>query len=157
MNTNTEARLLFRTATFDDARAVWDFLQPFVEQKLLLSRTLSEIEHLTKHAFVARDGQQVVGFAAVEIYSRKLAEIQCLAVAPTHQRLGIGKRLVQMCVQRARELNILELMAISASDEFLRSCGFDYSLPMQKRALFAQPMQMPEFGSSNESDSDKGE
>jgi amino-acid N-acetyltransferase len=29
-------------------------------------------------------------------------------------------------------------MAISASDEFLRKLGFDYSLPEQKRALFFQ-------------------
>ena len=31
-----------------------------------------------------------------------------------------------------------EPMAISASDEFLIRCGFDYSLPGQKRALFIQ-------------------
>ena len=30
------------------------------------------------------------------------------------------------------------LKAISARDEFLVSCGFDYSLPGQKRALFVQ-------------------
>jgi amino-acid N-acetyltransferase len=29
-------------------------------------------------------------------------------------------------------------MAISASDNFLRNLGFDYSLPDQKRALFYQ-------------------
>ena len=40
------------------------------------------------------------------------------------------------CVERAKQHNILEVMAISASDEFLKQCGFDYSLPDQKRALF---------------------
>jgi len=30
-------------------------------------------------------------------------------------------------------------MAISTSDDFLMQCGFDYSLPNQKRALFIHP------------------
>jgi amino-acid N-acetyltransferase len=46
--------------------------------------------------------------------------------------------LVKACVDRAKEKGILEVMAISASDEFLRKLGFDYSLPEQKRALFFQ-------------------
>jgi amino-acid N-acetyltransferase len=79
-----------------------------------------------------------VGFAAVEIYSRKLGEIQSLAVADGYQGNGIGSALVKACVDRAREKGILEVMAISASEEFLRKLGFDYSLPDQKRALFCQ-------------------
>jgi amino-acid N-acetyltransferase len=41
-------------------------------------------------------------------------------------------------VERAREKGIMEVMAISASEGFLRQLGFDYSLPEQKRALFYQ-------------------
>jgi amino-acid N-acetyltransferase len=125
-----------------DIRAVNNFLQPFVDQEFLLPRTRDELIHLLKHAFVARWRRKVVGFAAVEIYSRKLAEIQCLAVHPEFQRMGIGRRLVTACVRRAKELKVLELMAISASDAFLKDCGFDYSLPKQKRALFVEPLEV---------------
>lgn len=82
--------------------------------------------------------KSIVGFSAVEIYSRKLGEIQCLAVAEGYQGNGIGTALVKACVDRAREKGILEVMAISASEGFLRQLGFDYSLPEQKRALFCQ-------------------
>ena len=78
-----------------------------------------------------------VGFAAVEVYSSKLAELQCLAVHPDYQRTGIGKLLVEQCVARARDLGVMEVMAISSSESFLRGCGFDYSLPDQKRALLS--------------------
>ena len=77
-------------------------------------------------------------FRSVEIYSRKLSEIQCLAVADGYHGRGIGSDLVNACVERARKKGVLEVMAISASDEFLRKLGFDYSLPEQKRALFYQ-------------------
>jgi amino-acid N-acetyltransferase len=123
----------------DDATELLEFLQPFVDRRQLLQRTLDELRHLTRHGFVARAGGRIIGFAAVEMYSRKLAEIQCLAVAPEWQGHGIGTRIVQRCVARARELGVLELMAITASDEFLKKCGFHYSLPDQKRALFIQP------------------
>ncbi|MFM7563139.1 MAG: GNAT family N-acetyltransferase [Planctomycetota bacterium] len=129
-------------ATGKDIRAVSNFLQPFVDQEFLLPLTRDELVHLLKHAFVARWRRKVVGFAAVEIYSRKLAEIQCLAVHPEFQRMGIGRRLVTACVRRAKELKVLELMAISASDGFLKECGFDYSLPKQKRALFVEPLEI---------------
>jgi amino-acid N-acetyltransferase len=134
-----ETGIEIQPALTAEADGIYDFLQPFVDDGHLLQRSIDEIIHLTRHAFVARDGDRIVGFAAVEVYSRKLAEIQCLSVSPDHQRMGIGRRLVERCIERAAEQNVLELMAITASDDFLRSCGFDYSLPSQKRALFVQP------------------
>lgn len=79
-----------------------------------------------------------VGFSAVEIYSPKLAELQSLAVHHEFRRTGIGRLLVRACVDRARSLGVMEVLAISSSEDFLKSCGFDYSLPDQKKALFCQ-------------------
>ena len=105
------------------------FLQPFVEQEFLLPRTRDELSKLLMLSFVAVRDEEVVGFAAVEIYSRKLAEIQCLAVSSSLQRKGIGKQLVQGCVDVAREQGVKELMAISASDAMFVACGFTTRCP----------------------------
>ena len=140
MDEQVDSNLIFIDgAEVKDVRSVRRFLQPFVKKELLLPRTAAELTHLMKHAFIARYKKRIVGFAAVEIYSRKLAEIQCLAVDTDFQRNGIGRRLVIACVAKSKEQKVQELMAISASDAFLKECGFDYSLPMQKRALFLQP------------------
>jgi len=132
-----------RRAHFDDLDGIQSLLQPFVEKRKLLRRMRSELILLMANGYVAEviddNGlPKLVGFSAVEIYSRKLGEIQCLAVAEGYQGNGIGSGLVKACVDRAREKGILEVMAISASDGFLRQLGFDYSLPEQKRALFCQ-------------------
>ncbi len=124
-----------------DLDAVMALLAPYMENNLLLMRSGEQVADLLQTGFVARDGGQVIGFAAVEIYSSKLAEIQCLAVDSDWQQRGVGTQLVACCIDMARRENVLELMAISASDEFLVSCGFDYSLPGQKRALFIQTRQ----------------
>ncbi|MBU6384330.1 MAG: GNAT family N-acetyltransferase [Pirellula sp.] len=133
---------VIRSAHYDDLDNIQALLEPFVQQRKLLRRLESELILLMANGFVAElieDGKpKIVGFAAVEIYSRKLGEIQCLAVDDGYQGRGIGSDLVRACVERARKKGILEVMAISASDEFLRKLGFDYSLPEQKRALFFQ-------------------
>ncbi len=139
----TKPSFKIRRAHFDDIEPIQLLLQPFIEQRKLLRRMRAELILLMSNGYVAdvtdEQGQShVVGFAAVEIYSRKLCEIQCLAVADGYQGMGIGSELVRACVERARDKGILEVMAISASDAFLRKIGFDYSLPEQKRALFYQ-------------------
>lgn len=123
----------------DELREVQSFLEPYLDDRQLLRRTSLELELLLKHAFKAVANGQIVAFCALEIYSKKLAEIQCLAVDMDYRRQGLGRILVQRCVERAREERVKELMAISASDEMFLTCGFDYSLPNQKRALFIQP------------------
>jgi amino-acid N-acetyltransferase len=140
--------IAIRQALPSDAAAIHALLRPYVMKRLLLARTEAELIELTRHGFVATkmDGDHeamLVGFSAVEIYSPKLAELQCLAVHHEFQGSGVGRALVATCVQRAKELNVMEVMAISSSEQFLQSCGFDYSLPDQKKALFCQLRPRP--------------
>lgn len=137
-----------RQALPGDASAIHALLRPYVMKRLLLARSEAELIELTRHGFVAHRCEDdaetlLVGFSAVEIYSQKLAELQCLAVHQQYQGSGVGKALVGCCVDRARELNVMEVMAISSSERFLQGCGFDYSLPDQKRALFCQLRPRP--------------
>lgn len=136
-----ESDLQFAEATQDDLADVQTFLKPFMDDQQLLPRTSLELQLLMKHGFLCRKNNKIVGFAAFEMYSKKLGEIQCLAVDAEVRRQGIGGTLVKMCVQRAREQKVKEVLAISASEEMFRSCGFEYSLPNQKRAFFIQPGQ----------------
>lgn len=134
--------VVIRPALKKDAPAVAQLIKPYVAERMLLPRTLKDLRRLTTNGFVAEAQGRVVGFAAVDIYSKKLSELVCLAVAADCQHRGIGKRLVHACVERARAKKVLELMAITAAEHFFKACGFDYSLPCQKKALFADPKRM---------------
>jgi amino-acid N-acetyltransferase len=139
MATNIHTKVIVRSAAAEDIPAIADLIKPFVDEGSLLERTFDEFEELLPHFFVAVDEDgMIIGCAALEIYSRKLAEIRSLAVAASAQGQGVGRKLVDACVERAREHNILEVMAITASDAFFQSCGFDYTLPSLKRAVFLQ-------------------
>ncbi|QEG23443.1 GNAT family N-acetyltransferase [Mariniblastus fucicola] len=133
-----EENLSVRAAKSEDLADVSAFLQPFIDQKFILPRTSLEIELLLRHAFVAENSSRIIGFAAVEIYSKKLAEIQCLAVSADFRRKGVGKELVNRCVARAKDEKVREVMAITATEQLFQECGFDFALPGQKRAVFLQ-------------------
>ena len=128
-----------RNATAADIPGLEKLIAPFVEANRVLPRPSEELGELLAHGFVAAAEGKFFGFATLEVYSQKLAEIRSLAVDKSVQRMGVGKRLVDACVQRAAELNVLEVMAITSSDDFFKSCGFDFTLPGEKKALFISP------------------
>ncbi|MCA9015305.1 MAG: GNAT family N-acetyltransferase [Planctomycetaceae bacterium] len=129
-----------RSTKPEDIKKLAEFIVPFVEQEKILPRTSEELDVLVETGFVAvEETDEIVGFASLEIYSRKLAEIRSLVVAEHRQGIGVGKKLVTACVERARQRNILEVMVVTSSDVFFQSCGFDFTLPGEKKALFIQP------------------
>lgn len=135
-SSESQPSFLVRPARGADIRSLAELIAPFVEQRKLLPRTIDELALLLPNYFVAEVGGKIVGCAALEVYSSKLAELRSLVVVPECQGLGVGKGLVEACVNRAREERILEVMAITSSEEFFRSCGFDFTLPGEKKALF---------------------
>ncbi|MFN9915229.1 MAG: hypothetical protein ACK53L_21750, partial [Pirellulaceae bacterium] len=65
-----------RPAVVGDLKAIQQLLQPYVEARKLLKRTRQELLNLMENGFVAEvpageGDSQLVGFSAVEIYSRK--------------------------------------------------------------------------------------
>jgi len=136
MSDTYSAEIIIRPATGDDVPVLSRFLQPFIDDGVILPRTRRELSELQATGFVAESANQIVGFAALEIYSQKLAEIRSLVVSPDQQGSGIGKKLVTACVGKARDAGVLEVMAITSSEPFFRACGFDFTLPGEKKALF---------------------
>jgi amino-acid N-acetyltransferase len=127
-----------RQTQIADVDSLQSFIQPFVAKGRLLPRTHQEMEQLTTNGFLAECDGRIVGFAALEIYSSKLAELRSLAVAAEFQGRGIGKSLVQSCGELARRNHVFEVMAITSSEEFFQHCGFDFTLPGEKKAVFLQ-------------------
>ncbi|MDA1230149.1 MAG: GNAT family N-acetyltransferase, partial [Planctomycetota bacterium] len=96
-----DSNCVIREASRDDIPQLEDLVDHFVNANRLLPRTFDELCDLISFGFVAEIDGKIVGFAALEIYSAKLAEIRSLAVHEGHQGKGIGRRLVQRCVDLA--------------------------------------------------------
>lgn len=134
----TRPQITMRRAKREDIEPIIAFVEPFVEAGTLLRRTVEEIDEWLPNFFIAEADGEIVGCAALEVYSKKLAEVRSLAVSPKVQGMGVGKMLVGACVALAREKNILEVMAISSNEQFFKAAGFDFTLPGEKKAFFIQ-------------------
>lgn len=139
---NVIGSVTIRPVQTSDLSAIATFIEPFVASGKLLPRTTQELQDLVEHGFIAESSGKIVGFAALEIYSPKMSEIRSLAVAAEFRGTGVGRRLVQQCVERALEKQVLEVMAITSNDEFFKRCGFDFTLPGEKKALFLQTREL---------------
>ena len=140
----TPSETVIRPATQHDLSELTSVVDHFVRANRLLPRTVDELQELLPTGFVATHNGRIVGFAALEVYSPKLAEIRSLAVMEEMQGHGIGKHLVDECIRLAQSRRILEVMAVTSSDDFFRSCGFEYTLPGEKKALFIQTRETDE-------------
>lgn len=125
-----------RPASDGDREAVLRLLQPFVDDRHILPLGREELDELLPTSFIAEIDGRLVAFGALVIYSKKLAEIRGLVVADDWQGRGVGRRIVEACVDLARQRNVMEVLAISSSESFFRSCGFDFTLPDEKKAFF---------------------
>jgi N-acetylglutamate synthase-like GNAT family acetyltransferase len=85
--------------------------------------------------FVALANGRIVGCCALQVYSRRLAEVRSLAVHPDFAAQGIGRRLVERCQQRARARRVKQILTVTSAPGFFERLGFSTVL-REKNALF---------------------
>ena len=94
----------------------------------LMERAQLPTEELTSHldaAFVARDGERVVGSAAIELYADG-GLLRSVAVDEEHRGTGLGNRLTAAAIDDAqrRALPALYLLTTTA-ERFFPRFGFE--------------------------------
>ena len=85
--------------------------------------------------FVATISGNVVGCCALQVYSKRIAEVRTLAVHPDLHDRGIASKLVEACKQRASGRGIKELFAVTSQIAFFEKLGFA-TFRREKTAMF---------------------
>ena len=87
--------------------------------------------------FVATAGDKIIGCCALQVYSKRLSEVRSLAVHPDYQEQRVAAKLVERCTERARELGIKELFAVTSRTSFFGRLGFA-TFRREKTAMFLE-------------------
>lgn len=74
--------------------------------------------------FVMEHEGAIIGCCAVDIYSKKIAEVRSLVVHPDFQRKGIAQALIKKCVTKARSQGVREVLAITGAVKLFEKLGF---------------------------------
>ena len=120
-----------RAARAGDMAGIRDLIRLFPGQ--LVQRNLPRVTSF----FVATSGGRIVGCCALQIYSKRLAEVRSLAVHPDFQAAGIASRLVGCCTKRGKARGIRELFAVTSQTSFFGRLGFA-TFRREKTAMFLE-------------------
>lgn len=115
---------MIRHARITDARAIHQLLLIYARDGQLLGRSLADIYDTIRDFYVYEEGGEVLGVGALAICWEDLAEIRSLAVAQGQQGKGIGRQIVEACLDEARELGLKRVFALTYQPDFFKRLGF---------------------------------
>jgi amino-acid N-acetyltransferase len=134
-----------RPAKKKDVRAIQLLIKQAVAADELVKRTKAMIEKSLGDYYIFEIDANPVGCVALHVYpEQNEGELACLYVSSTHERQGIGRRLVQFVENRARELGLRQLLALStqAFSYFQSKASFTEGtpddLPPSRRLVYDQ-------------------
>ncbi|ABA89564.1 N-acetylglutamate synthase [Syntrophotalea carbinolica DSM 2380] len=142
---------MIRKARIPDVKVIHKLLLSYAQKGLMLSRSLVDMYECLRDFYIQEQDGEVVGAVALHICWEDLAEIRSLAVSQAHERRGVGRQLVQACLEEARALGIKQVFALTYQPGFFEKMGFDYieksELPQK---IWSDCLKCPKFPDCDE-------
>ncbi|HEU5315387.1 MAG TPA: N-acetyltransferase [Chloroflexota bacterium] len=113
-----------RRAALSDVPAMQALINGFAAQNRMLFRSKEELTEFVDEYVVAHEGERLVGVCGLHPVAGGLAEVRGLAVADDAGGKGVGRRLVEGCLARARELGIAKVYTLTLVPGFFERLGF---------------------------------
>ncbi len=143
---------IIRKATMSDIPEVQAIIETFAKRGEMLPRPLMELyENLRDYFVYEENSKGILGVCALHFAWEDLAEIRSLAVKDSYQGMGIGSKLVRVCISEARAFGIRRVFSLTYKPEYFMRFGF---VPIEKELLpqkiWSDCMRCPEFPKCNE-------
>jgi len=143
---------IIRKATMSDVPEIHSIIETFAKRGEMLPRSRMELYECLRDYFVYEEnGHGIVGVCALHFAWEDLAEVRSLAVKDNFQRMGIGSKLVRVCISEARAFGIKRVFSLTYKPEYFMRFGF---VPIEKELLpqkiWSDCMRCPEFPKCNE-------
>ncbi len=138
-------------AGISDATEMHKLVNYFADKGEMLARSLSEIYENIRDYYVVREGERLIGCAALHVSWSDLAEIKSVAVVEGSQQQGIGAELVEACLKEAKELGIPTVFCLTYQPAFFEQLNFTQvdrmTLP---RKVWTECYRCPKFPDCDE-------
>lgn len=117
-----------RQARLSDADKICELIAYWADQGENLPRDKADVLQAIQSFAVAEINDEVVGCAALYVYSTGLAEIRSLGLFKSAQGKGLGAELVAFLLWKARELGIARTIVLTRVPEFFGKLNFRITL-----------------------------
>ena len=118
---------MIRKAEESDTGAIYDLVQPYAAEKLLLPRSKEQIKNDIPLTWVFCEDSWIKGCINLTPFGENLYEIRALVVKAGYQKKGIGKCLISGVEEHIRIFFALpvHLFALTYEPTFFQKCGFE--------------------------------
>jgi len=97
-----------------------------VKDGIILNRTEDEVATNIRSYVLAKDEGTLVGYTALHIHSKRLAEIRSLIVDESYRGQSVGKRMVEFTLREAKELGVEEdVLVLTYLPQFFEKLNFN--------------------------------
>jgi amino-acid N-acetyltransferase len=90
----------------------------------MLPRTRNTLYEGIREFIVAEENSRIIATGSLHVIWEDLAEVRALAVEERYQGKGIGRRLVELLLREAAELDCPEVFTLTYQLEFFQRLGF---------------------------------
>lgn len=117
---------MLRKATIGDVKEIHGILSLYAQKGILLGRSMSDLYDQIRDFIVSFDqaDKSVIGTCSLHICWEDIAEIRSLAVKEGNIKKGIGKELVNACINEAKLLGIKKVFVLTYVPDFFKKLGF---------------------------------
>ena len=144
---------LYRKPTFADVEEIYDLIEGYAAQGLMLSKSHSTLYESLREFVVAEEvaSKKIVGVGALHLTWNELAEVRSMAVHPDFSRRGIGSAIVKKLLEEGRAVGVKEFFTLTYRPDFFQSLGFTTttkeSLPHK---IWKECIECPKFPNCDE-------
>lgn len=116
--------MIYRKPTFKDVEAMFELVNNYARQGLMLGRSRNVLYESLRDFIVAEENGEIVGMGALYLMWNELAEIRAMAIAPQVTKSGIGRNIVQALIEEAKNLGVTTVFALTYQPDFFKKQGF---------------------------------
>lgn len=115
---------VIRKAGINDIKPIQQLINRFAVMDLMLPRALNELYENIRDFWVYERSGRVLGCCALHVCWERLAEIKSLAVDRRNWKNGIGRQLVDTCIEDAAGLGADSVFVLTYQPVFFKKMGF---------------------------------
>jgi len=113
-------------AKLSDIHAMQVLVASEVKEGVILNRSEDEVATNIRSYVLAKDGEKLVGYTALHVHSKRLAEIRSLIVDEKYRGQKIGQRMVEFTLEEAKALGVEEdVLVLTYLPAFFEKLGFN--------------------------------
>ena len=117
--------LLIRPAKTSDVKAIRELVDSYAAPGQMLSKeTVTLFESVQEFTVAEKDGV-IIGCGALHVLWEDLAEVRTVAVENSFQKQGVGHKILETIIQRAREIGVNRIFCLTFQTEFFGRHGFE--------------------------------